>query len=84
VTTTYRYQPTDLEVLRSQGIEPTDKQIIVVKSWVHYRAAFTPVAKQIIEVDTPGLTSPHLDRYDYKKLLRPIYPLDLEMTWKAH
>jgi microcystin degradation protein MlrC len=83
VTTTYRYQPTDLEVLRSQGIEPTRKQIIVVKSWVHYRAAFTPVAKQIIEVDTPGLTSPHLDRYDYQKLPRPIYPLDPDMTWEA-
>ncbi len=83
ITTTYRYQPTDLEVLRSQGIEPTEKQIIVVKSWVHYRAAFTPVAKQIIEVDTPGLTSPHLDRYDYKNLVRPIYPLDRDMTWKA-
>ena len=83
VVTTYRYQPTDLEVLRSQGIEPTEKQIIVVKSSVHYRAAFTPIAKQIIEVDTPGFTTPHLDRFEYRNIPRPMYPLDPDTTWKA-
>lgn len=81
VVTTYRYQPTDLEVLRSQGIEPTAQQIIAVKSSVHFRAAFTPIAKQIIEVDTPGLTSPHLDQLEFRKLTRPIYPLDPDATW---
>lgn len=83
ITTTYRAQPTDLEMIRSQGIEPTEKQIIVVKSSVHYRAAFTPIAKEIIEVDTPGLTTPHLDRFEYHNIPRPMYPLDPETTWKA-
>lgn len=76
VTTSLRYQPTDLEVLRSQGIEPTEQQILAVKSSVHYRAAFTPVAREIIEVDTPGLTSPHLEQLVFTKLARPIYPFD--------
>jgi microcystin degradation protein MlrC len=83
VTTSLRYQPTDLEVLRSQGIEPTEQQILAVKSSVHYRAAFTPVAKEIIEVDTPGLTSPHLDRLEFHNLARPIYPFDPDLTWEA-
>jgi microcystin degradation protein MlrC len=83
IVTSFRYQPTDLEVLRSQGIEPTEKQIIVVKSSVHYRAAFTPIAKEMIEVDTPGLTTPHLERFEYNRLQRPIYPFDPDMTWKA-
>ncbi|MDQ3548246.1 MAG: M81 family metallopeptidase [Chloroflexota bacterium] len=83
VTTSLRYQPTDLEVLRSQGIEPTEQQIIVVKSSVHYRAAFTPVAKQIIEVDTPGLTSPHIDKLDIKRIQRPAWPYDGDMEWSA-
>jgi microcystin degradation protein MlrC len=83
VATSLRYQPTDLEVLRSQGIEPTDQQIIVVKSSVHYRAAFTPIARQIVEVDTPGLTSPHLDRLQYRKIVRPMYPFDRDMEWSA-
>jgi microcystin degradation protein MlrC len=79
--TTYRYQPTDLEVFRSQGIEPTEQQILAVKSSVHYRAAFTPIAAQIVEVDTPGLTSSHLERFEFHRIPRPMYPLDREMDW---
>lgn len=29
-----------------------------------------------IEVDAPGITSPRLERYPYKNIRRPIYPLD--------
>ncbi len=81
VVTTHRYQPTDLEVLRSQEIEPTEQQIIVVKSSVHFRAAFMPIAKQVIEVDTPGLTSPRLDRLEFHKIRRPMFPFDPDMEW---
>ena len=81
VVTTHRYQPTDLEVLRSQDIEPTSLQIIAVKSSVHFRSAFMPIAQQVIEVDTPGLTSPRLDRLEFRKIRRPIYPFDPEMEW---
>lgn len=82
VVTTHRYQPTDLEVLRSQDIEPTAMQIIAVKSSVHFRAAFMPIAKEVIEVDTPGLTSPRLDRLEFHKIRRPMYPFDSTMTWE--
>ena len=82
VVTTHRYQPTDLEVLRSQDIEPTSMQIIAVKSSVHFRAAFMPIAKEVIEVDTPGLTSPRLDRLEFNKIRRPMYPFDPDMIWE--
>ena len=78
VLTTHRYQPTDLEVFRSQGIEPTEQQILAVKSSVHFRAAFTPIAAEIVEVDTPGLTTPHMERFEFKRIPRPIYPLEGE------
>ncbi|MGI8689227.1 MAG: M81 family metallopeptidase [Thermomicrobiales bacterium] len=78
--TTKRVQPTDLEIFRSQGIEPTTKQILMVKSNVHFRAAFTPIAAEIIDVDTPGLTTPHLDQLPYQRLQRPIFPFD-EIEW---
>jgi microcystin degradation protein MlrC len=81
LTTTYRYQPLDLAMLQSQGIEPAQQHIIVVKSSVHFRAAFSPIARQIIEVDTPGLSNPGLDRLQFYKLKRPIYPLDPDMHW---
>lgn len=80
--TTKRTQPTDLEIFRSQGIEPTAKQILMVKSNVHFRAAFTPIAAEIIDVDTPGLTTNHLDQIPYRHLQRPIFPFD-DIEWNS-
>jgi microcystin degradation protein MlrC len=71
-----RVQPLDTAVFRSQGIDPESKQILVVKSAVHFRGAFMPIASRIIEVDTPGLTSVDFTRFPYTQLSRPIWPLD--------
>jgi microcystin degradation protein MlrC len=71
-----RIQARDLGIFRSQGIEPTKKDILVLKSSVHYRAAFEPIAGKIIEVDTPGLLSIDLERFDFERIQRPIWPLD--------
>ena len=79
IVTSKRLQPMDLELYRSLGIEPTERRFIVVKSSVHYRAAHEPIAEEVIELDTPGLTSPRLAGFGFKKLRRPIFPLDVEM-----
>jgi microcystin degradation protein MlrC len=79
IVTSKRLQPTDLELYRSLGIEPTERRFIVVKSSVHYRAAHEPIAEEVIELDTPGLTSPRLAGFGFKNLRRPIFPLDVEM-----
>lgn len=76
ILTELRTQPTDLQLYRSVGIEPSEKQIIVLKSSVHYRAAHTPIASKIVEVDTPGISSPDLRRYPFKNIRRPVFPLD--------
>jgi len=77
ILTEERIQPTTLALYRSVGIEPNEKKIIVVKSSVHYRAAHTPIAKKIIEVDTPGVTSPRFAGLPFTKLKRPIFPFDI-------
>jgi len=79
IVTTKRVQPLDLQVYRSQGIDPTAKRFIVVKSSVHYRAAHEPIAKEVLELDTPGLTSPRLAGFGFKNIRRPIFPLDIGM-----
>jgi microcystin degradation protein MlrC len=79
IVTSKRLQPTDLQLYRSLGIEPTERRFIVVKSSVHYRAAHEPIAEEVIELDTPGLTSPRLAGFGFENLRRPIFPLDLEM-----
>ena len=81
ILTERRIQPYDAEVLRSVGIEPQTRKLIALKSAVHFRADYTPVAHQILEVDTPGVHSPNLFNYDYQKLRRLIYPLDPTTTY---
>ncbi len=71
-----RWQTLDPEMLRFVGIEPTAERILVVKSSIHYRAAFEPLAHTLIEVDAPGLSSSNLARFTFKHVRRPIYPLD--------
>jgi len=79
IITEKRFQPTTLELYRSLGIEPGEKKILVVKSAVHFRASHESIAKKIIEVDAPGIHSARLSAFRYRKLRRPIFPLDPEM-----
>jgi len=72
----YRWQTLDPEMIRFVGIDPLAEKILVVKSTIHYRAAFEPIAREIIEVDAPGLSSSNLSRFGFKRIRRPIFPLD--------
>ena len=64
---------------RAVGIEPRDRRILVVQSAHLFRAAFEVrehIPKMIIEVDSPGISSPNARRFTYHHLRRPIFPLD--------
>jgi microcystin degradation protein MlrC len=79
--TELRGHPHDLDFFRAFGIEPTERRILVLKSAAHFRAAFEPIATRVIEVDAPGISSPNLSAFDYRRLRRPIYPLDPGTEW---
>jgi microcystin degradation protein MlrC len=79
IVTSLRLQPTDLQLYKSLGIDPKAKRFLAVKSSVHFRAAHEPIAAEVIELDTPGLTSPRLTGFAFKNIRRPIFPLDVEM-----
>lgn len=79
--TELRGHPCDLNHFRAFGIEPTQRRILVLKSAAHFRAAFEPIATKVIEVDAPGISSPKLASFDYRRLRRPIYPLDADVSW---
>ena len=76
VLTERRMPMWNLQQLRAIGIEPTRLGIIVVKAAIAYRAAYVPIAQRIIEVDTPGLAAADVRTFSYKRLRRPMYPLD--------
>ena len=73
--------PGDLQQLKSVGIDPSRQKILVVKAAVRWRGGYQPITRHAIHVDTPGLGSVDLGRFDFRHLRRPIYPLDPETTW---
>ena len=76
VTISNRIQTIDRQVFLSQGIDPEAKSVLVVKSVQHYRAAFAPIAREIVLVDSGGICSPDISRLKFTRLRRPIWPID--------
>jgi len=66
----------DPELFRSHGIEPLYCKIVVVKSPNGFRAAYEPIAKAMFIVDTPGVSTANLRTLQFRRVPRPIYPLD--------
>lgn len=68
----------DPALFRSFGIDPEYCQLVVVKSPNGFRAAYEPLAKAIYVVDTPGVSSANLRQLPFRRVPRPLYPLDLD------
>jgi microcystin degradation protein MlrC len=71
-----RTQATGLELFRNVDIEPTEKKIVVVKSTNHFMAAYGPIAKKVIYVDSSGPLKRDPAKIPYAKVERPIWPID--------
>lgn len=78
IVTTNRAQVTDHQTFLACGIDPRAKSVIALKSAHHFRAAFEPIAREVLVVDSGALVSPDLSRFTYNKLRRPIWPLDMD------
>ena len=75
-----RTQTLDPGVFRAGGIEPERCLWLAVKSSVHYRAGFRAVAGDLIDVECPGLSPSSLQSLEYQRVIRPIAPLDTEVS----
>jgi len=78
VVASKRVQCTELETLTHAGIDPRAKDVVAVKSIHHFRAAYAPIARQVLICDTGALATKDLGRLPYKNLRRPIFPLDMD------
>lgn len=76
VLTSERTPPFDAAYLTALDVDPKQYGIIVAKSAIAWQAAFGPIAAEAIMVDGPGITTVQLDTLPYKRLPRPIFPLD--------
>jgi len=69
-------QATDLGQFTSLGIDPTRYTTVAVKSMQHFRAAFEPIAREVVLVDTGALCQVAPTPENYRKVRRPLWPLD--------
>lgn len=68
--------PFDLGQWKSQGVDPSTFDIIGIKAAVGHRRAYDPITASSYTVSTPGPCTSDLRFLPYRKLRRPIFPLD--------
>jgi microcystin degradation protein MlrC len=73
-----RTQATGLELFTNLGIDPRQKKIVVVKSTNHFMAAYGPIAKKVIYVESSGPLRRDHRKVAYTKVVRPIWPIDAD------
>ena len=76
-----RIQAADQEMFRHVGVEPAKVAILGLKSTVHFRADFQPIAETILVVQSPGAHITDPVEMPYKHLrkgirLRPMGPVN--------
>lgn len=76
LVTSRRTPPFDLGQWRSQGVDPAQFEVLVVKAAVAHRQAYDPIARAQLWVRTPGACPTDLRLLPYERIRRPIYPLD--------
>jgi microcystin degradation protein MlrC len=81
--TSRKTPPFDLGQLRSQGLEPRDFAVIGVKAAVAHKRAYDPIARASHYVDTRGPCSSSLGTLTWRRLLRPVWPLDTGTTFSC-
>jgi len=68
VLASHKVQTADQEMFRHVGIEPIRERIVAVKSSVHFRADFQPIAEEVLVVASPGPNPADPAVLDWKRL----------------
>ncbi|HAT36090.1 MAG TPA: microcystin degradation protein MlrC, partial [Rhodospirillaceae bacterium] len=82
VVASKRVQAGDKEMFRHLGIEPADQKILVLKSTVHFRADFQPIAEKVLVALAPGGHISDPRQYPYTKLRPGIRLVPLGPEWQ--
>jgi microcystin degradation protein MlrC len=77
IVSSVQKQTLDDRLFSALGIDLNTYRIAAIKSTHHFRAFFRNHAGIIIPVETPGVHCADLSTFIYKKIKRPIIPLDI-------
>jgi len=69
-------EPLDLGVFASAGVDPTGYAYLILKSRMYCRPVFAPLASALVLCDSRGITSSDYSLFRFRRLRRPIHPLD--------
>lgn len=83
IVATEREQIDDRAQLRIFGIDPDEENILVCKAVNHFRADFEPISRRLVYVDSGGVVSRNFRQFEYKKIRRPVWPLDQDACGTA-
>lgn len=78
-----RMPPFSLNQLTSCELDPTSFQIVVAKGVHAPIAAYAPVCKHLIRVNTPGCTSADVESLTYKSRRHPMFPFERDAEWSG-
>ena len=65
---------------RAVGLEPAQAWIVLTKSNSTFKASYSPIARRILFVGGPGITSPELASLPFQRRPRPLYPFE-DFEW---
>ncbi|GLS36965.1 microcystinase C [Mesorhizobium tianshanense] len=63
-----RFQCLYQDLLRAVAIEPKEQSVVALKSTIHFRSDFGPIAKEIIMVESPGANICRNETVTYRNL----------------
>ncbi|MEZ5861026.1 MAG: MlrC C-terminal domain-containing protein [Geminicoccaceae bacterium] len=63
-------------IFENHGITIADKQVIAIKNLYKHRDIFRSITRDQLFVATPGTSNPDWKSLPFKRLLRPMWPLD--------
>lgn len=70
------HQMLDLQQFKTFGINPGDYNVVGLKSMQHFRAAFAPVAGEILVCDSGALCTTNYNRSNFPEVPHGTYPLE--------
>jgi len=76
ILTEFPTPPNDPEMLCGLGIDISRERILVVKGAIAWKTGIHIEPGDIIYVDTSGLCKADINSYNYKNIMRPVYPFD--------
>ncbi len=71
---TRRFQVGHPDLMTRLGLDPCQRQIVVVKSTQHFYAGFQPIAARILYAAGPGASNPDTAKLTYRNVEQPFWP----------